>query len=310
MNLLITGGLGHIGSSLIRDLELAQNSNIFVCDSLLTQRYSSLFAISKKRNLRFFEMKSQEITSKFLANHGISSVVHLAAITDAAGSFGREEELFKNNLGGTQHLINSCGEMKIPLIFPSTTSVYGSNEDLVTEESITNPQSPYAECKLQEEESLLSAAKEGLRFVILRFGTIHGVSQGMRFHTAVNKFCFQAVLGEPITVWKTALNQKRPYLALSDANRAIRYALDLDLFNGQKYNVLTANHSVSEIISEIEQILKNDLRIDLVETRIMNQLSYEVSNEKFRKLGFTFKGSLRSDLTETIDLLRGVGIHE
>ena len=74
--------------------------------------------------------------------------------------------------------------------------------------------------------------------------------------------------------------------------------------------MLTANHSVSEIISEIEQILKNDLRIDLVETRIMNQLSYEVSNEKFRKLGFTFKGSLRSDLTETVDLLRGVGIHE
>ena len=310
MNLLITGGLGHIGSSLIRDLELPQNSNIFICDSLLTQRYSSLFAISKNRNLRFFEMKSQEITSKFLADHDISSVVHLAAITDAAGSFGREEELFKNNFGGTQHLINSCGEMNIPLIFPSTTSVYGSNEDLVTEESITNPQSPYAECKLQEEESLLSASKQGLRFVILRFGTIHGVSQGMRFHTAVNKFCFQAVLGEPITVWKTALNQKRPYLALSDANRAIRYALDLDLFDGQKYNVLTANHSVSEIISEIEQILKNDLRIDLVETRIMNQLSYEVSNEKFRKLGFTFKGSLRSDLTETVDLLRGVGIYE
>ncbi len=310
MNLLITGGLGHIGSSLIRDLELTQNSNIFVCDSFLTQRYSSLFAISKDRNVRFFEMKSQEINPKFLAKHDISSVVHLAAITDAAGSFDRKEELFKNNLGGTQQLIDSCGEMNIPLIFPSTTSVYGSNEDLVTEDSITNPQSPYAECKLKEEESLLSASKQGLKFVILRFGTIYGVSQGMRFHTAVNKFCFQAVLGQPITVWKTALNQKRPYLALSDANRAIRYTLDLDLFDGQKYNVLTANHSVSEIISEIEQILNNDLRIDLVETRIMNQLSYEVSNEKFRNLGFTFKGSLRSGLTETVDLLRGVGIHE
>lgn len=310
MNLLITGGLGHIGSSLMRNLELPQNSKIVVCDSFLTQRYPSLFAISKKRNLQFIEMKSQEITSKFLSNHDISGVVHLAAITDAAGSFGREEELFKNNLGGTQHLINSCGEMNIPLLFPSTTSVYGSNEDLVTEESSTNPQSPYAECKLKEEESLLSASKQGLRCVILRFGTIHGVSQGMRFHTAVNKFCFQAVMGEPITVWKTALHQKRPYLALSDANRAIRFVLDLDLFDGQKYNVVTANHSVSDIISGIEHVLKNDLRIDLVQTRIMNQLSYEVSNEKFRKLGFSFKGSLRNDLTETIDLLRGVGIHE
>lgn len=309
MNVLITGGLGHVGSSLIKDLVLSRETNFYVCDSFLTQRYSSLFSIPKNRNLRFFEMKSQEITTKFLADHEISATVHLAAITDAAGSFGREEELFKNNLGGTQHLINSCGEMKVPLIFPSTTSVYGSNESLVTEESITNPQSPYAECKLKEEESLLSAVKQGLRCVILRFGTIHGVSQGMRFHTAVNKFCFQAVLGEPITVWKTALDQKRPYLALSDANRAIRHVVDLELFYGQTYNVLTANHSVSEIISEIKVILGDDLKIDLVENRIMNQLSYEVSSEKFRKLGFAFNGSLRNDLTETINLLRGVGIH-
>ena len=198
--------------------------------------------------------------------------------------------------------------MNVPIIFPSSTSVYGSNESLVTEESITIPQSPYADCKLREEEYLLSAFKQGLRCVILRFGTIHGVSQGMRFHTAINKFCFQAVLGEHITVWRTALNQVRPYLALTDANRAIQHVLNLNLFNGEVYNVLTDNHSVSEIILEIGKLFRNDLQINFVEDQIMNRLSYEVSNEKFKKLGFTFTGSLRSDIEQTINLLRGVGI--
>ena len=308
MKILITGGLGHIGSNLIHDPGFFQNANLFVCDSLITQRYSSLFSIPEHRHLRFFEMQSKEITVKFLKDYEITAVVHLAAMTDAAGSFERRDELFKNNFGGTQQLVNSCGEMNVPIIFPSSTSVYGSNESLVTEESITSPQSPYAECKLREEEYLLSAFKQGLHCVILRFGTIHGVSQGMRFHTAINKFCFQAVLGEHITVWRTALNQMRPYLALSDANRAIQHVLNLNLFNGEVYNVLTDNHSVSEIILEIEEIFRNDLQINFVEDQIMNQLSYEVSNEKFKKLGFTFTGSLRSDIEQTINLLRGVGI--
>ena len=65
--------------------------------------------------------------------------------------------------------------------------------------------------------------KAGLRFITCRFGTIFGTSIGMRFHTAVNKFCWQAVIGQPITVWRTALHQYRPYLDLKDAVKAIVY---------------------------------------------------------------------------------------
>src|ERR1700704_5984440 len=66
---------------------------------------------------------------------------------------------------------------------------------------------------------------QGLRCVIFRFGTIAGASIGMRFHTAVNKFAWQACLGIPITVWRTALHQKRPYLSLRDAVRALAFVL-------------------------------------------------------------------------------------
>ena len=44
-----------------------------------------------------------------------------------------------------------------------------------------------------------------MKFMSFRFGTIAGVSKGMRFHTAINKFCFNAALNEKILVYKTAL---------------------------------------------------------------------------------------------------------
>ena len=47
-----------------------------------------------------------------------------------------------------------------------------------------------------------------------------------------------------------------------------------------------------------------DLRIKLVDSAIMNQLSYTVANEKFRNLGFAFQGNLARGIRETVELLR------
>jgi nucleoside-diphosphate-sugar epimerase len=197
--------------------------------------------------------------------------------------------------------------MNIPLIFPSTTSVYGSQKNLVDETcDELLPQSPYAECKLEEERLILNAVNQGMKAVILRFGTIHGVSEGMRFHTAVNKFCFQVATGQPISVWRTALDQKRPYLALSDANRAVAHVILNSLFIGEIYNVVTNNHTVREIITSIKNSTTKECEIDFVDSKIMNQLSYEVSSEKFHSTGFTFQGNLQKDVENTMNLFLGI----
>ena len=86
------------------------------------------------------------------------------------------------------------------------------------------PQSPYAESKLKEEE-FLNKHKSSMSYICLRFGTIYGFSIGMRFHTAVNKFCWQAANNQQLTVWKTAFDQKRPYLDLKDACSSIIFLI-------------------------------------------------------------------------------------
>ncbi len=81
------------------------------------------------------------------------------------------------------------------------------NEDCDDED--IKPQTPYALTKLKEEKLVQEYFDKGLvNTRTLRLGSICGISPGMRFHAAISKFCFQASIGIPITVWKTALDQK------------------------------------------------------------------------------------------------------
>ena len=309
MKITVTGGLGHIGSALIRsNLAPLGVEEIVVVDSLSTQRYSSIFNLSRDPKITFIDKPVEVLNKKDMELiEGSTHLIHLAAMTDASGSVDKKQELFANNLGGTQFIVNLCESKGIKLLLPSSTSVYGSQLTLVDENSLElSPQSPYAECKLAEESIVKDSKATGLSSVILRFGTIHGVSPGMRFHTAVNKFCFDYMLDKPLSVWRTAINQYRPYLALSDAVRAIQHVISKDIFDSEIYNVLTENITLDGIISIIEELGGKPARIDYVDSPIMNQFSYEVSKVKFQSTGFNYQGSIQEDIANTLKILSGV----
>src|SRR3989344_3595982 len=217
--ILITGALGHIGASLIRNINNNLASEVLLLDNLESRRFPSLYHLpTKKYKYRF--VRDDIVTAdfdKYLKNSGVSAVIHLAAITDAEGSHKIPEKVKAVNFGGLKRVADACLRNEVKIFFPSTTSVYGSQAlkiDETCEE--LKPQSPYADAKLNSEKYLQKLGKKGLRFVICRFGTIFGHSIGMRYDTAVNKFSWQAVNGMPLTVWKTAWKQKRPYLHLGD----------------------------------------------------------------------------------------------
>jgi nucleoside-diphosphate-sugar epimerase len=301
--IIVTGGLGHIGSGLIRHL-LARDYKVICIDNLLTQRVSSLRGLVGNRSFQFIDLDiaaKNLLLSKVLDGQKIDCIVHLAAITNAEASHDKAEEVHNNNYNSTKNIVNFCQESNTKLIFPSSTSVYGSADAEVFEDdpSVLKPQSPYAESKVNEEELIINSL--GKNFNILRLGTIFGASPGMRFHTAVNKFCWQASLGQPISVWKTAMNQYRPYLALSDAFRAIDFFIENN-HEGAVFNVLTQNYTVHDILEAIKEF--SEIEIEFVESKIMNQLSYFVSNDKITSLGFDFQGNLQEAIKETMDWLQ------
>jgi nucleoside-diphosphate-sugar epimerase len=304
MRILITGALGHIGSKLIRKIGNAGTiSEIILIDNMSTQRYCSLFELPKDKKYSFISDDVRNIRNHIDVIGKIDYVVHLAAITDAESSIGREQEVTNNNLESTRAVSLFCCEMGIPLIFPSSTSVYGPQSAEVDENSTElKPQSPYADCKLLEEELIESLSSDGLKYCILRLGTIFGVSPGMRFHTAVNKFCWQSSVNQPITVWETAYDQLRPYLDLDDAINCIEHIILNNLHNNGVYNVVTNNYSVRNVVDAIKS-LNSNVTITFTKSRIMNQLSYKVLSEKIKNTGFKFNGSLQLGIAETLELL-------
>ena len=300
---IVTGGLGHIGSKLVRYL-IDNDCHVICIDNLLTQRLISLRGLIGNPFFEFLDIDLSEKNlslSKLLSGKKIDCVVHLAAITNAEASHDKADEVHANNFHSTETIVNFCKESGAKLIFPSSTSVYGSAEQEVFEDdpSVLKPQSPYAESKVNEEDLIISSISGN--YNILRLGTIFGPSAGMRFHTAVNKFCFQASLNQPVTVWKTAMDQYRPYLALLDACRAINFFIS-EGNDGEVFNVLTKNYTVRDILDSINNF--SEIEIEFVESKIMNQLSYFVSNSKIKSLGFEFEGDLNKEIKETFNWLR------
>ena len=308
MNLCVTGALGHIGSHLIRNLEIPELKTVYLVDSMETQRYPSLFDLPGDVDFVFKEIDIRDDAMQAIVAD-CDALVHLAAITDAAGSAEKAREIEETNKVGLEYVARLCADSHCSLLFPSTTSVYGSQSDVVDEDTPEHelrPQSPYAESKIFGERALADLGTErGLKFVVLRVGTIFGYSPGMRFHTAVNKFIWQAATGQEITVWRTAQHQRRPYCGLRDCCRAMNLFVRELAFENCTYNIVTANLTVDELVENIRRHIPA-LEVGLVDSPIMNQLSYEVRNNKSLARGITYHDDLESCVVEVIEKLRNV----
>ena len=304
MKILITGALGHIGSYVAENIyKIKKVKETILIDNLQSNGASSLYNLNKKSKLSFYirDLNNKKSLNDF---KNIDYLIHCASMTNAEKSFEREKEMTQNNLNCLKTVINFCKSQKVKLIHISSTSVYGKQTDLVDEtceKKYLKPQSPYAKIKLIE-ENLLKKEKK-LKYTTFRFGTIAGVSKGIRFHTAVNKFCFNAALNKNITVYKTALHQYRPYLSLSDAFKVFKFCIEKNFFKNDIYNALSGNFTVNQILKKIKKF-KRKIKITFVKSEIMNQLSYHVNNAKLNNAGLKLNANLEKDIENTLNLFK------
>lgn len=306
MRIVVTGALGHIGSFLIRRIpQQMPGAEIVLVDNLVTQRYCSLFHLPQEAH---YQMDQADVTKDDLSPlfQNSDAVVHLAAFTEPSESFAETSQGFEMNYIGTSRVAEQCAVLGVPLIFSSSTSVYDGQEGEMSESSESvalSPRTPYAQSKLREEAFLEGLGQEkGLRFTVLRFGTICGVSPGMRFHTAVNRFCFQAAMCQPITVWKTAMEQIRPYLDVQDAADAMITVIRQKLFDNGIYNTATEHRTVSSLLKTIQERI-HDIDVEVTEAKVMVEGSFTVSCERFKEKGWVPRGSVDRCIGDTISLL-------
>jgi len=305
VKIIITGACGHIGSYLVSNIyKIKKIKEIFLIDNFHSKKYWPIFNLKNKPKFSFHQIDVSKVNSLDVFKK-IDLVIHCASYTNAENSFSIKKEMYKNNINCMNNVVNFCIKKKAKLFHLSSTSVYGKQVKVVHEddEKFLKPQSPYAEIKLIEEK-ILQKNKKNLKYMTFRLGTIAGISKGMRFHTAINKFCLNAGLNKKIEVYKTAYNQYRPYLSLKDLFFTFRFCIEKKIYNNDIYNVLTGNYSVKQIINKIKKY-KKKVRIKFVNSSIMNQLSYLVDDTKIKRLGIKLKSKIDVDISETLSLLNG-----
>jgi len=310
MKIIITGACGHIGSFLVENLyKIKKVKKAILIDNMKTNKFNSLFKLKKKPIFSFYQ-KDLSIKNSLSNFKNIDIIIHCASITDAANSFGIKKLMYKNNLGCMKTVLDYCIKNKTKLIHISTTSVYGKQANIVSENDyhLINPQSPYADIKLIEEK-LLQKNTNKIKFNSFRFGTIAGVSKGMRFHTAINKFCLNAALKKGIAVYQTAYNQYRPYLSLRDSFKVFKFCIENNFFKNETFNALSGNFTVKQIIDKIKKYKKN-VKIQYTKSPIMNQLTYHVSPLKLKKSGLVLKTDINKDIKDTLNLFKNINNHE
>ena len=155
MKVLITGALGHIGSYVAENIhKISKVKETILVDNFESNRFNSLYNLNKKTNLKFYirDLNNKNSLDDF---KNIDYLIHCASMTNAEKSFGRKNQMYKNNLNCLNTVINFCNSKKVKLVHISSTSVYGRQAKVVDEnceKKYLKPQSPYAKIKLIEEK--------------------------------------------------------------------------------------------------------------------------------------------------------------
>jgi len=308
MTTLVTGGLGYIGSRLIRELpdhpSFSQDT-IRILDNFRQPRFHSLWDLPTYADYEFVEGDIRDAEVRAEALEGVDTVFHLAAITNAPETFDIPEKTWEVNHEAAVELYKDARDADVDeFVNAVTCSVYGRTEEEITEEFDCDPESPYGEAKLAAEQEMFELYDGEMGLTGLRLGTVYGWTTGMRFDTVVDKFALLAATGQPLTVYKGAENQKRPYLHVQDSVRSMLFAAD-ELGDGEAYNVVGQNGRLQDVVNAIEHSFPN-VDIGYTEAEQLNQLSYIVSDEKIRDEGFEPAYTLQQGVEELADKFRGL----
>jgi UDP-glucuronate 4-epimerase len=244
-NILVTGGVGFIGSHLVERLLAEKIWRVSVVDD-----FNDFYAPALKRsnvaahladaNYRLFEANicDADALRKIFAANDFDAIVHLAARAGVRPSLKHPKLYAETNINGTLNLLDLAREFDVKqFVFGSSSSVYGNNEKVPFSEDdkVFHPISPYAATKAAGE--LLCHTYShlyGIRVVCLRFFTVYGARQ--RPDLAIRKFSELISVGEPIRVFGDGTT-RRDYTFIDDIIQGVRAAIDYDKSMFEVFNL-------------------------------------------------------------------------
>lgn len=303
-HLLVTGGCGYIGSVLVPML-LERGYKVRVFDKLYFGD-KPLIAVQDKVELIPGDVRNFDPSIL----EGIDGVIHLGSLSnDPTAAFDPNANR-TINFEGTMKLAEACKQRGIErFTFASTCAIYGFHLDGIADETFPpNPQSDYAQSKLDVDIALPKLADNKFCPVILRQATVFGFSPRMRWDIVINAFAMHAFKTGRLDVWFGG-EAWRPIVHVRDTAEAHIRCIEAEpdkvrgeIFNlvYRNYRILELAHRVRKALSEMGITVDVDVNYDQVDNR-----SYRTNGDKLtRVLGFTPSVSVEEGVKEIVDVLR------
>jgi len=303
---LVTGGAGYIGAHVVQALVEAELSPV-VLDDL-----SSGHAEFVPEDVPFVQASilDEEAVAGALREHDVEGVIHLAGFKYAGVSVERPLHTYEQNVTGTVRLLSAMHREDVrPIVFSSSAGTYGTTDvDLVTEDTPTNPESPYGETKLIGEWLLRDAGRaHGFRHTSLRYFNVVGSGSPDLYDTSPHNLfplVFEALLAgrtphingtDYPTPDGTAV---RDYLHVADLARAHVVAAQKLLAGDpleRVYNLGSGDGvSVRQIMDTVREVTGIDFEPELHDRRPGDPARIVAEVGRIRDgLGFTAQRDLR-----------------
>ena len=284
-NVLVTGGAGYVGSSLVPKL-LEEGHGVTVLDLYL---YGDDLFKDYRDNPRLREVKGdlRDIETVRDALKGCDAVIHLACISNDP-SYDLNPDLGKSiNYDAFRPMVRASKEAGVKrFVYASSSSVYGiKDEAAVTEDLPLEPLTDYSKFKALCEKELEEEREPGFTTLVIRPSTVCGYAPRLRLDLTVNILTNHAINKGQITVFGGA--QKRPNIHIDDMVGLYLFILQQDdeKIDGKIFNAGYENFTVMEIAEMVRDALGGDIGIQVTPTD--DNRSYHVSSEKMKnELGF------------------------
>jgi nucleoside-diphosphate-sugar epimerase len=298
--ILVTGGLGYLGSILCEHL-LHAGYQVTALDNLMYGiGHQGLFHICANPGFDFIKADVRDEDAMRSAVREADIIVHLAAIV-GAGACERDPMLATSvNLEAVQ-LLNRLRSPRQLVVFPNTNSGYGatSAETLCTEESLLRPLSLYGRTKVEAEAALLERSNT----IALRLATVFGMSPRMRLDLLVNHFVHAACTEGYLVIFEKEF--KRNFIHIRDVADCMLHCItNADKMAGRAYNLGldSANLSKAELALAIKKQVPNFYIHFAAIGHDPDKRNYIVSSARLRSAGFEARRSLDDGIRE---LLKG-----
>lgn len=306
---LVTGGAGYVGSLVCRRL-LARGYRVVVLDNLSFGQ-ESIADLMPNANFQLIVGDIGNINHLIQGIKQADHVIHLAGTVGDPASALDPTYTMESNYFSTQTLVELSKHYQVShFIFASSCSVYGASNDILTERSPLNPVSLYARTKIAAEKKLLESSDPYFNPIILRFGTLYGLSPRMRFDLVVNLMSAHAFFLKKILI--SGGDQWRPLLHVDDAAEACVQALEMPLDSVRRQIFNVGSNDENYKIKDIARLIKKQLpQVNIISQDAAADLrNYRVSfNKIFQKFNFCTNYNLEKGISELIKSMQDGRFH-